>query len=127
MERQSWESCKYSAKGRVGCCSEFYSCLNEKIAELGVYSKLKIDKDDGSSVVSSTLFNHSHLSLEGKISLEWPKIVFLQAEIDKSLAGCRHCKFHEYRTGKQTKFGKLKKMKKGDEEYTVRELKIIDS
>jgi hypothetical protein len=127
-QKQSWDTCKYSARGLVGCCSEYFSCLNKEIAELDAYPKLNLEKEDGSGVVSSTLFNHSHITHGGtELNLEWPETVFLQAEIDRSLVGCKHCRFYEPRAGEQTKFGKLEKVKKGNEEYNIRKLKIIES
>ena len=127
MEReQFWRDCKYSAKGIVSC-SEYYSCLNENIAKIGAYRKLNLEREDGSKVVSSTLFNHSHLNPGGKLDLEWPQTIFLQSRINRALAGCRHCKLYEPRNGKQTKFGKLKVENKGGITYTSVELKIVNS
>jgi hypothetical protein len=127
MKGQTWGSCKYSAKGTVGCCSEYFSCLNEKIAEIGAYPKLRLEKNC-SAVVSSTLFNHSHLNPGGAIDLEWPRTVFLQSEIDRALRGCQHCKFHETREGEQTRFGEIVRERGADGIfYTYRNLKIVDT
>jgi len=127
-KNQSWETCKYSAKGNhIGCVSEYFSCLNIEIAEMGVYRKLTLQKEDGSTVVSSTLFNHSHLNPGGVIDMEWPETAFLQSRIKRSLAGCRHCKFYEPRKGEQTQFGKLKKGKIGDFDTYSIELVIVEN
>jgi len=125
-KKQSWETCKYSAKGRVACCSEYFSCLNEKTAESGIYSKLLLQKKDGSVVVSSTLFNHSYLNPGGIIDLQWPDDVALMSLIQDKLLICSSCESYEPRKGKQTKFGKLKKEKIENINFISRELKIIN-